>query len=460
MDDKNQIILDNWIAQFQQTEFIFRGVNWWPLLKIQVCYQWHLFCNQAQKNYLIIEDTLPGGQKKSATRFYWPFVHRKKYTTKKIAVITDRKNATTPFQGEDMNIYTQPFLEEFQRQKIDFDVFDISGSAPWNSFDLQREKSYRKPNIIYALNQDHTFRRQIRMLSDALKHETDGELDLYGFLLTQIVNNEVQYECFKDFFKGGRCEVVLLYCFYNNTMQAITRAARALNLDVVEYQHSQIRSGHPAYSQWPSFSTKSDFFPSTFWAWRKQDAEYIAKVWQECTTCRAISGGHLFLNYFKPNTRTVSSEIQVLISLQGIGLPDFVQEVMVQSKQIHFHLKLHPRYPDSAVWMNDLKSKNPECIHTQTVNALSLYEACQDKQFHLTAYSGSALEAEYFGLQNIIVGAKGRKAYDAEISEQRYAYVEHAEELLAVLNHPFKSVSTQFPTTESIRETCTELFKR
>lgn len=460
MDEKNQTILNNWISQFQQTEFIFRGVNWWPLLKIQVCYQWHLFCNQVHKDYPIIEDTLPGGQKQSATRFYWPFVQRKKYSAKKVAVITDNKNATTPFEGQTINIYTQPFLEEFERQQIDCDVFDISGSTLWNSFDLHQEKSSRKPHIIYELNQQHAFRKQVRELSDALKSETAGALNLYGFLLNQVVNNEIQYECFKEFFKGSRFEVVLLYCYYNNTMQAITRAARLLNLNVVEYQHSQIGSGHPAYSQWATQSKKSDFFPSTFWAWRKQDADYITKSWQGCTNCMTIPGGHLFLNYFKPNSAKASSENKVLISLQGIGLPDFVQEVMVQSNQIHFYLKQHPRYPDNAAWMHDLKSKNPEFIHTQAVNTQSLYEACQDKQFHMTAYSGSALEAEYFGLQNIIFGEKGRKAYQAEISEQRYAYVENYDALKTVLSKPLVTTSAQFLDTEAIRATCTELFKR
>lgn len=460
MDEQNQTILNNWIDQFQHTDYIFRGVNWWPLLKIQVCYQWHLFCTRVHNDYLIIEDTLPGGQKQTTTRFYWPLWQRKKYSSKKVAVITDARNATTPYQGRPINIYTQPFLEEFSRQQIDCDVFDIAGNSPWNSFDLQQEKSSRKPGIIYELNQNHTFRKQIRKLSDALKHETEGALDLYGFLLTQIVNNEIQFECFKEFFKGSRFEVVLLYCYYNNTMQAITRAARALNLNVVEYQHSQIGFGHPAYSQWATQSKKSDFFPSTFWAWRKQDADYIARAWHACTTCKAISGGHLFLNYFKSNSATATCENNVLISLQGIGLPDFVQDVLVQSKQIHFHLKQHPRYPDNEAWMKDLKSKNPEYIHTHTVNTQSLYEACLDKKFHMTAYSGSALEAEYFGLQNIIFGEKGRKAYHEEISEQRYAYVENSDELMAVLKKPHQKASAQFPPTETIRITCTELFKR
>lgn len=460
MDDKNQIILDNWIAQFQQTEFIFRGVNWWPLLKIQVCYQWHLFCNQAQKNYLIIEDTLPGGQKKSATRFYWPLVPNKKYSHKKVAVITDGKNKTTPYLGQTINIYTQPFLDAFQRHQIDCDVFDIAQTSPWNSFDLHHEKLNRKPQIIDALNQDHSFRQQIRILSDALKTETDGALDLYGFLLTQVVNNEVQFECFKVFFQRCRFEVVLLYCFYNNTMQAITRAARALQINVVEYQHSQITSGHPAYSNWSTQTGQSDFFPSTFWAWRQQDADYIKKAWHHCTTCTAIAGGHVFLNYFKRTASGTSLPIKVLISLQGIGLPDFIQQFILQSNQIHFYLKQHPRYPEDEGWLQHLKSQNPDYIHLVSDQELSLYEACQDKHYHMTAYSGSALEAEYFGLKNIIFSEKGRLAFAAEIAGHRYAFVQTVHELIEVFNAPLLSYPVTFPTDETIQKTCIELFKR
>lgn len=108
--------------------------------------------------------------------------------------------------------------------------------------------------------------------------------------------------------------------------------------------------------------------------------------------------------------------------MQGIGIPDYVFSILDDFKEVTFYLRLHPRYNQDQDSINLIKNKYQNQIEIERANSVSLYELFSEVDYHLTCYSGSAIEAEYFNVPNIIFGQKGYLTYKNEIDSKKYFY--------------------------------------
>ena len=453
--------LEHWIQLFQDRPFVFADTHWWPLIKIQVSYQWYLFQqpSDSRKPYIQLSNGQFPTPKKTRKSLISSLKERlqKKATTSAVLILTDHKNQTTAWEGHVVNAYTQPFEQYFSEQQIAYDLFDISKPQDFKPFHDSNLYPNFQGEVMADFNADTEFQSSLQTACRSLKELLHPDFDLYGFLATQIVNNQARYLYFVRLFKSCSYQKVLLYCYYNNFMMAATRAAHDCDIEVIEYQHSQITSGHFAYSAWSNRIVDSaKFFPNIFWAWRQSDVNFIQKSYQFIPGFRAIVGGHVFLSRTIPIVE--KKEQSILLTLQGQGIPEFLAQRIANENDWKWYLRVHPRYPQDQSLIEELKKQNPDFVEIDEANQSSIYTLMPRMNFHVTAYSGSALEASYFGVQNLIFGAKGAQTYQTEIQSGEYLWVNSSDDLNQALSSKGQKSQISFPDRAMIQKNIRQYF--
>lgn len=453
--------LEDWIQLFQDRKFVFADTHWWPLIKIQVSYQWYIFQqqNDRPKPYIQLSQGHFPTPKKTKKSLFASLKERlqKKASTSSVLILTDHKNQTTAWEGHLVNPYTQPFEQYFAEQQIAYDLFDISKPQDFKPFCDSNLYPHFQSEVMSKFHADTEFQSALQTACRSLQELLHPDFNLYGFLATQIINNQARYLYFVRLFKFCSYQKVLLYCYYNSFMMAVTRAAHHCGIEVIEYQHSQITSGHFAYSPWSNRIVDSAiFFPNIFWAWRQSDVNYIQKSYQYIPGFRAIVGGHVFLS--RTHAIAEQKEQSILFTLQGRGIPEFLTQRIVNENDWKWYLRVHPRYPQDQSLIEELKKQNPNFVEIDEANQTSIYALMPRMRFHITAYSGSALEASYFGVRNLIFSSKGAQTYQAEIQCGEFLLIDSSDDLnQALTTNNYKSYLS-FPDRAMIQKNILQYF--
>lgn len=433
---KEKIFLD----KFENVDFQFCSTNWWPLIRIQVAYQLDLKNAKAFK-------LLPNHQELKQSKIAFTLKDRlkyflyqfKKYKPIKNLIVTDFYHKIIELEKSKtkINPYTNPFLDVFDELQLDYTLLDIAANEFPSSFNANTLRKKYANKVRTAFNKDVKFQSQLKQLCVFLKETYGQDFDMQSHLVNNIVVNQTNYLVFLELLKKTKVQKVVLYCYYNNTMMSLIRAANKLNINTLEYQHSQVTSNHFAYSNW---STKSkniqDFFPSALWVWRQSDADYLENQFKNIKNINYLVGGNLYLNSFK-KVRTKKEEhgIKVLITLQGVGIPDYVIAVLEELPNLEYYLRLHPRYTQDKKVVEELKLKYGNQIEIEQSNTTHLFALFNEVDYHLTYFSGSAIEAAYFNVPNIIYGEKGYLTFKKEIDNNEFFFIEDSKDLKEILQN-------------------------
>jgi hypothetical protein len=451
------------INEFENQEFNFLGVDWWPLIKIQAAYQLHLKNSGVFKlkntgksyNEIAVKITL-----RENLRFYSQSF--KKCKAVKNIIVTDscHKSNSTAHKNEGINPYTDPFIHYFQKLKIDYTVFDFKEEDFLLGYDLRILRKVFAERVKYKFNKDSKIQLKLKQLCEFLSQHYGTDFKLYNFLVQNIISNQVEFLTYSFILKKGKVKNILLYCYYNNAMMSIIRAANQLNIATVEYQHSQVTSNHFAYSSWGRNKKNSkDFFPSKIWVWRPTDADYLARQFEGIKKITYIEGGNLSTTSSKiTKIKNTDSHIRVLITLQGIGLPDYVINCLDRHPNLILYLRLHPRYPQDKEMCKMLKLKYNEQVEIDAANSLTLHELFSFVDYHLTNFSGSAIEAEHFDVTNIIYGDKGYVTYQNEIESQKYLFINNVNDIDSIFEQKLKHTSNSKQEKKDISKLIKENF--
>ncbi|WP_348823512.1 hypothetical protein [Flavobacterium aestuarii] len=430
------------INEFENQEFNFCDIDWWPLIKIQTAYQLHLKRTEVFKlnegksyNEIKIKITL-----KDKLQFYKQIFTSNKYIENIIVTDFTHKHDSDIGIKTGINPYTDPFVYYFENLKITFTLFDFKKEGFLLGYNLKVLKKIFLEEVKQKFSRNSKIQRQLRQFCDFLSLHYGDDFRLYNHLVQNIIINQAEYLMYFYILKKGRIKNILLYCYYNNTMMSIIRAANRLNIETVEYQHSQVTSNHFAYSSWGSNTKNSkDFFPSKIWVWRESDAEYLTDQFKDIKKIEYVVGGNLSLISSKiVKVLKTDSNIRVLVTLQGIGLPDYIIDCLNKNSNLILYLRLHPRYPQDREMCEILKLKYKEQVEIDIANSLTLHELLAFSDYHLTNYSGSAIEADYFDVTNIIYGDKGYVTYQNEIESQKYLFINSQDDLVNILEKRLK----------------------
>lgn len=436
---------DQFKKKWENNSFEFLGVNWWPIIKTQVCFQIQLMNIRPidESNFDTFSDlklpTHTFGKRAYLNLFKNKI--KKVDNRSEVAVFTLDSHISVPYKDSLINPFTYPFLDFFDKNHISYKVFQF-----WNSdgFAYNNEiilRYYRK-QVVEKFNKNKSFQLKLYALCEELKITISPRFDLYDLLANLIVDNQINYLSYLLFFKKYKFKKVLAYCYYDTTVMAIFRAANELGIPTIEYQHSQVSASHFAYSGWDtSIKDSSGFFPSLIWAWGECDVQFLKKEFSALPSFDAIVGGNLGLSMFHKESKYKenNAEIKVLIAFQGMGIPDYILSLISKLKHVKWMLRLHPRYPQDKEIMIQIKKENNDSVDIDNANSLSIYELFTEVDYLLTCSSGSAIEAQSFGVTNIIYDLIGYKTYKDQIEKELYFFIRNEDDLKDILENKKKT---------------------
>ncbi len=338
------------------------------------------------------------------------------------------------YNNEKTNLYLTPLINELNKNKISYESFLISNCQSkydknylYELFDV----IFRYTSLVIKFNKacNKNAFTNATLLNHFLESKDIGFADhLSGLVYNTQIQQEIRFTTFKILLKITQPKVIWTYCFYDNSVMALIRAANKLKIPSIEYQHSSQSDIHQAYAKWPNANLYNEFFPKYFWLWNEIDGERIktnfgAKNYEP----GVIIGGNLAVIQAK---ETIEKEADytnngILVSLQGHWIPRFVEEVIANDGKYKWYFRLHPRYPNDKEKLDSFKKKFPDKVEVELANKLSLFELFTKVKCNITDFSGVALEAEAFGIKNIIIGKHGYETYFDKIGSLYFSFVDN-----------------------------------
>ena len=160
-------------------------------------------------------------------------------------------------------VYIEQLTDHFNEVNVQYEVYNLDDIA-----NLKKEPGYTaisfkkdyENRIVKEFNTALKFQKALFSIEIFFKKEKINLPGIYNKLTDTIIDNQTQFYKYRSYFKKSGFKKILFYCYYNSAVMAINRAARELNIDTIEYQHSQISSNHFAYSGWTERIRTSDFF--------------------------------------------------------------------------------------------------------------------------------------------------------------------------------------------------------
>lgn len=468
-------LLNKFEETFKDADFSHGETNFYPVVKIQYAYQL----------YLLYIKGMPASLGRTAIKPVQIKFSKRLYCKLKVAACylkngIIRKNTAqvlvTGFKehetdkllsgtGELSNPFMAPFEKIFKEAGISYSSFNIDDIGSTSQLKKVFEV-YPRMEALAVSDISHN-RILVDNLSGVETFSAENGITLTGladFIFNSIVQNEVHYQLLKIYLKGSGYKKVLYYCYYNNQVMALNRAARDLGIETIEYQHSLQPDDHFAYSEWKYNIHNADHhFPSLFWVWNEADKIRIENNFKLLNVkSKAITGGNVYLGLLHERFHhTGKKENGILVVLQGAWIPEFIERSVANNPGYRWYFRLHPRYPVDKERAEHLKATYPDRVETEEANSLSLYELFGKVKFAITAFSGTAVEAQAFGIQNIIFGEAGYQAYQSYIENDAFLFVNDEHELNALLQKEkqvFKSYNNMLIDIDNIRSNVINCF--
>lgn len=257
-----------------------------------------------------------------------------------------------------------------------------------------------------------------------------------SLVYNRVIENHFYYLFFKYLLRIVSPQKIWCYNYYNNQHNSLIRAANYLKIVSCEYQHSAISDDHFAYTQWNDIDEYSDFFPHHFYVWDEESKGLILRnfagniYWPQI-----VISGNYYLNRQKEIIQNGSKKYNdhILICLQGVWIPQFIEKAIIESDSKKWYIRLHPRYPQDKLNLLSLYKKYPDKIEIEHSNQLPLYELFKEVSILLVSFSGTAIEAKEFGLKVIIFGEDGYNSYKSFIDKGDFSYANNKDQLLKLI---------------------------
>lgn len=325
------------------------------------------------------------------------------------------------------SLYISPIKIELQKSNIAHDEFLMSNNSSnkhkselldfYNATYEYYRILYKVKNVFFKKNKNY-FKNALLFKEFLETKNISNTGHISNIVYRTLIVQEIKYNTFNFFLKTTNPKLIWNYCYYDNTVMALNRAANRLKIENIEYQHSAQSDEHFAYAKWKNVDSYKEVFPNTFWVWKQTDAERIVRNFSGCNYIpKVIVGGNLSVLQHKENfVRLPNFNSGILISLQGAWIPLFVEKVIENDDNYLWYFRLHPRYPEDKLKLLELKEKFPSKVEIEQANNDSLYTLFRKVGICITDTSGVALEASEFGITNIIIGERGSQTYVQEIT--------------------------------------------
>ncbi len=357
---------------------------------------------------------------------------------------TSRRNVRKRIEGKYFDRFADPLADELGRDK----TLVIEDPEPDH---LLREEVYTK-NItgIYPIYLLSAVKRKLSPGPLVIEGQTtldhikkDYGLEVNDERIIRVFRS--RYSAYKRFFKHLKPSFVFVVCSYYDMGKV--KAAKDLDIEVVEIQHGSIGEGHEAYNIYADLNRV--FYPDHMLVFGKRDAE-ILEHGRFVDAGNAYTVGSFYIDYlkhnFKPDTSFVN-RLKKFKKVVGVTLQSTVEDELIGfiiacaalDRDIGYILV--PRHPIERDY-SDL------VLHENVMVELEheFYELMLYVDIHSTVYSSCAVEAPSLGAPNILININNlSKLYFSSLlrDERVSKYVETPEEFLEAVRS-FNGMSREY----------------
>lgn len=332
------------------------------------------------------------------------------------------------------------FSDSSERKLVDDKMFDIT--VDYIIDVLGRDKTLLIENPIirhYAFNYTYTRKIVSRRVFDLLtvvlekfckiKHDIDildainKEYDLAINHKKCINRFNAQYALYKAWFKMLKLKKIYLNCFYDK--QYIVKAAKELNIEVIDIQHGVIGIEHSAY--YSILSLDDSYIPHQQYSFGCVEQKNSLNYGGIISSTNIFPVGSFYLEYIYKNflydksLKAITNyyRLAICVSLQWTveaALIDIVVKLATKLTNILFILiprKYDKQYEHYNFPKNIILYKGLDC-----------YNLIMHSDYHMTVYSTCAMEALAMGIPNILINIDGYSIkYLSFLTENKYTVI-------------------------------------
>lgn len=247
---------------------------------------------------------------------------------------------------------------------------------------------------------------------------------------TKIQNTAVFY---KRFFSRVKPEKVIFLGYYAfDNLYAAIYAANVLQIKTIDFQHGTQSDVHMVFSSWTKIPEVGfNLMPQEYWSWDEKSKMYI-NSWTKTTLHTIVKVvGQPYLQYWKlKNSNLIPQDKVILYTLNLMSLEEMFNENIgkaINNSECRWEIRLHPRNEFNR---DEIKTyldtfdidKNKYNIHD--AKELPLPEIMCKAAIHLTAFSGSLIEAKMMGIPSVILDLLGKEIYKDYIDNELIYFID------------------------------------
>ena len=415
--------------------------------EIQGCYAWQLIRMYLYYDITRRTGTFGAPQQKSLSildkvKSFTPFFKNSilsnpfsgKY--KKDILIFDHPRKVI-FKNEFTDIYSY-FLVDLLKDNYSFEVLE----SPYLNKHYTNKKNYIKyTDRIQLGSYLYKKRNKIEFTSHELEliSNVEGELEkafnlkinLKWLLTIHILNFKYDYKKYTELFNKRKPKMIFVVVAYEN--QAIVKAAKDLNIEVIELQHGTITDYHLGYSYPQKTRMKGEI------AYYPDKILTFGNYWINPETCPVTHDNIVPIGfaYFEAQSKDYiniqAKDNQVLFISQGVigkYLSRIAYEFACEKKDYHVIYKLHPG--EYETWRENYSELVNDLDNFKVIDnsETPLYQLFAESAYQVGAFSTAIYEGLMFNCKTFILNVPGVEYLSDLIKNDYVCQVDNVDDLI------------------------------
>lgn len=252
---------------------------------------------------------------------------------------------------------------------------------------------------------------------------------------------------FRMILEKAQPRTAFLVCYYHDRAMAFLKACHDLGIPCIEVQHSIIEPQCMHYSNWTCVPSGGyELMPDAFWTWGETAAATL-RAWfgDSPEHPRVFVGGNLWLakNQHIPRPAELAASVAanqrtILFTLAGVPfepVADLVPAALLEAMDLappdwKWIVRLHYKMDDRIRGqLEELFAPWRDRVEIQPASQWPLYDLFKVSDYHVCILSTTQLEAEAFGVPNIVIGSMGGEHHRREIADGIYLFARDGREL-------------------------------
>lgn len=421
----------------------YNDLDLWPIIKFVLFFSWHDRMNPNERSgrpKTLIKLSLV----KIIQRFYdiieiVKFVMLKKTKVDFLLLGADHFNTVQKENNLSVNKYFLPFRRNYTTSKIieinysSYRTSLISEKIIYTNSLLLLGKLYSKKSGNLQILSDPYFLSIIREFSILTGFEESFYLSKIKEKLNSI---ELYIAVFNRIVQKFRPTVIRELCYYNTPLFALNYLANKYDIQIADMQHGGVGADHPMYN-FKNLNTKLNTIPKSFIVWDEVTHDYLVSIFSSNCGYSIKNEGNLWLNYIiESDTYKISGSKIILYTMQYPYFEDSIIESIRETRSDYkWWIRMHPRYQSrKKELISQLKNEGLlEKVEFDNSNKLPLPILLQKSTVHISAFSGSIIEASIIGVPSIIISETGLRMYKEYIESKRAVYLDNNKIKLTTL---------------------------